>query len=94
MCPPVSMFSEKLVNNLFYAQVMLICKADIQVYCENQIFIVVVLNEHSDNNNDVQCRLLDTSAIFKLNYKNTNCVGRYFYSTEKADFVHRAYHSF
>lgn len=24
--------------------------------------------------------------------KNTNCVGRYFYSTEKADFVHRAYH--
>ena len=44
MCPPVSMFSEKLVNNLFYAQVMLICKADIQVYCENQIFIVVVLN--------------------------------------------------
>ena len=78
---------------MFYVQVMLICKADIQVYCENQIFIVVVLNEHSDNN-DVQCRLLDTSAIFKLNYKNTNCVGRYFYSTEKADFVHRAYHSF
>ena len=70
---------------------MLICKGDIQLYCENQIFIVVVLNKHNDNN-DVQCRLLDTSAIFKLDYKNTNGVGRYFYSTEKADFVHRAYH--
>ena len=29
---------------IYVLSVMLICKADIQVFCENQIFIVVVLN--------------------------------------------------
>ena len=37
-------FLRNMLIIMFYAQVMLICKADIQVYCENQIFMVVVLN--------------------------------------------------